>query len=176
MVSFAINEAGAVSVRVALRVRPLIQHELENGKIWVNCMQDDNQVLIGKDRSFTFDKVFDMNSPQQPIYEIWVKNLVLGWFSGYNATVLAYGQTGSGKTYTMGSGHTIGIDPNELGIIPRVITFVFDEISKRKKKAEFIIKWSFLEIYNEEIHDLLDTNVEAGVDRYISKGKDISIR
>jgi hypothetical protein len=53
---------------------------------------------------------------------------------------LAYGQTGSGKTFTMGSGHTIGIDQDQLGIIPRVITFIFDEIAKRNKKAEFIVK------------------------------------
>ena len=128
MASFSISEVGAVSVRVALRVRPLIQHEIENGKICVRSIEEDNQIIIGKDRSFTFDKVFDIETPQQPIFETCVKNLVLGWFSGYNATVLAYGQTGSGKTFTMGSGHTIGIDPDKLGIIPRVITFIFDEI------------------------------------------------
>ena len=176
MGSSEINEAGAVSVRVALRVRPLIQHELENGKICVSWTQEDNQIIIGKDRSFTFDKIFDINAPQQPIFETWVKNLVIGCFSGYNATVLAYGQTGSGKTFTMGSGHTIGIDSEKLGIIPRVITFIFDEISKRKKKAEFIVKWSFLEIYNEEIHDLLDSSAVTGVDRYLNTGKDITIR
>jgi hypothetical protein len=101
---------------------------------------------------------------------------VIGCFNGFNATVLAYGQTGSGKTYTMGSGHTIGIDPEQLGIIPRVISFIFDEISIRSKKAEFIVKCSFLEIYNEEIHDLLDASVEGGYDRYLNKGKDITIR
>lgn len=63
--------------------------------------------------------------------------------------MLAYGQTGSGKTYTMGSGQTAQIaNPSELGIIPRVIHLVFSEVSKRSQKAEFIIKASFLEIYN----------------------------
>lgn len=170
------NNQGACSVRVALRVRPLISLENENSKICVQWDLSENQIIIGKDRNFTFDKVFDMNSSQEPIYETWVKNLVLGWFHGFNATVLAYGQTGSGKTFTMGSGHTIGIEPNQLGIIPRVIEFIFDEISKRNKKAEFIVKWSFLEIYNEEIHDLLDSSAESGVDRYLNKGKDITIR
>lgn len=167
---------GACSVRVALRVRPLIEHEKQNGKIWVETYSEDNQIVIGKERSFTFDKVFGINWPQEPIFEICVKNLVLGWFKGFNATVLAYGQTGSGKTYTMGSGHTIGIQQEQLGIIPRVISFIFDEVEKRKKKAEFIIKCSFLEIYNEEIHDLLDSSCEGGVDRYLNKGKDITIR
>ena len=63
--------------------------------------------------------------------------------------MLAYGQTGSGKTYTMGSGFTLGIKEEELGIIPRVIRLVFEEENRRKQKAEFIIKCSFLEIYNE---------------------------
>ena len=60
--------------------------------------------------------------------------------------MLAYGQTGSGKTYTMGSGFTLGIKEEELGIIPRVIRLVFEEENRRKQKAEFIIKCSFLEI------------------------------
>jgi len=82
--------------------------------------------------------------------------LVLGCFEGYNATVLAYGQTGSGKTWTMGSGHTKDLREDELGVIPRVIKLIFDEVEKRKSKKEFIIKCSFLEIYNEELNDLLD--------------------
>lgn len=71
---------------------------------------------------------------------------------------MAYGQTGSGKTHTMGSGYTIGLKEEELGIIPRVIRMIFDEVEKRKSKAEFIIKCTFIEIYNEELHDLLDNN------------------
>lgn len=88
---------------------------------------------------------------------------MLGCFSGYNATVLAYGQTGSGKTHTMGSGYTIGLKDEELGIIPRVIKLIFNEVEKRKRKAEFIIKCTFLEIYNEDLNDLLDHgNIGAG--------------
>lgn len=83
-------------------------------------------------------------------------NLVLGCFVGFNATILAYGQTGSGKTFTMGSGYTIGVKEEDLGIIPRVIRMIFDEKEARKDKAEIIIKCSFLEIYNEELHDLLE--------------------
>jgi kinesin family protein 4/21/27 len=56
----------------------------------------------------------------------------------------------------MGSGFTLGIKEEELGIIPRVIRLVFEEENRRKQKAEFIIKCSFLEIYNEELIDLLD--------------------
>lgn len=56
----------------------------------------------------------------------------------------------------MGSGYTIGLKQEELGIIPRVIQLIFEEVDKRKVKAEFIIKCTFLEIYNEELNDLLD--------------------
>ena len=56
----------------------------------------------------------------------------------------------------MGSGYTIGLKDEDLGIIPRVIRLIFDEVDKRKQKAEFIIKCTFLEIYNEELNDLLD--------------------
>jgi hypothetical protein len=80
----------------------------------------------------------------------------------------------------MGSGYTIGLKQEELGIIPRVIQLIFDEVDKRKSKAEFIIKCTFLEIYNEELNDLLDHGVlsaggAAALERFIPK-KDISIR
>ena len=71
----------------------------------------------------------------------------------------------------MGSGYTIGLKDGELGIIPRVIKLIFDEVDKRKSKAEFIIKCTFLEIYNEELNDLLDHGSINGhsnvVDRFI---------
>lgn len=82
----------------------------------------------------------------------------------------------------MGSGYTIGLKDEELGIIPRVIRLIFDEVEKRKHKAEFIIKCTFLEIYNEELKDLLDhnnlssnTGNAAVIDRYIQKNE-ITIR
>jgi hypothetical protein len=56
----------------------------------------------------------------------------------------------------MGTTELAGLNEDEFGIVPRVINFVFDEIDKRKSKAEFVIKCTFLEIYNEELHDLLD--------------------
>jgi hypothetical protein len=79
-------------VRVAVRARPLVSKEMiESPNIIVKCNDQDNQLVIGKDRAFTFDKVFDIGTRQQDVFEICVKNLVLGCFQGYNATVLAYG-------------------------------------------------------------------------------------
>lgn len=140
-----------------MRVRPLVARELlESSNICIKSYEEDNQLVIGKDRAFTFDKVFDIATRQASVFDVCVKNLVLGCFSGYNATVLAYGQTGGGKTFTMGSGYTIGIKDSELGIIPRVIKLIFEEVDKRKHKADITIKCTFLEIFHEELHDLLD--------------------
>lgn len=95
--------------------------------------------------------------------------------------MLAYGQTGSGKTYTMGTTELAGLNKEEYGIVPRVIRFIFEEIEKRKHKAEFVIKCTFLEIYNEELHDLLDPATcmatESMTQYMIQKNqKEISIR
>ena len=119
-----------------------------------------------------------MDSRQETVFNECVKNLVLGCFVGFNATILAYGQTGSGKTFTMGSGYIVGVAEDDLGIIPRVIRLIFDEVEARKHKAEFIIKCSFLEIYNEELHDLLDSNVSntTMIDRIMPQKKEINIR
>lgn len=110
---------------------------------------------MGTEKMFAFDSVFSSDSNQTEIYKSCIENLLNGCFEGYNASILAYGQTGSGKTYTMGSNNWTNVNEQELGIIPRVIRDIFLEIDKKKEKVEFVIKASFLEIYNEEIVDLL---------------------
>ena len=147
------------SVGVAVRVRPLNNSEkAENSQGCVTIDYKDKLIIMGKDRSFTFDRVYGIDSKQEDIFEGCTKDLVLSVFGGYNATVLAYGQTGSGKTFTMGSGQVTNIKEEDIGIIPRVIRMIFNEVDRRKQQAEFNIKVSFLEIYNEEIHDLLESN------------------
>ena len=87
-------------------------------------------LIAGK--SFNFDTVFFAKSSQEAIFDKCTRNSVLGTFHGYNATILAYGQTGSGKTHTMGTGCTIGLPFEQVGIVPRVFKFIFDEIELRK--------------------------------------------
>uniref|UniRef100_A0A8C6N272 Kinesin family member 4 n=1 Tax=Mus spicilegus TaxID=10103 RepID=A0A8C6N272_MUSSI len=85
---------------------------------------------------------------------------VVSILPGYNATVLAYGQTGSGKTYSMGGAYTAEQEHDSaIGVIPRVIQLLFKEINK-KSDFEFTLKVSYLEIYNEEILDLLCSSRE----------------
>ena len=81
------------------------------------------------------------------------------FFEGFNATILAYGQTGSGKTWTMGSSAEANIPSQNEGIIPRVITHLFDQVRRREKEqpnCSYKVHVQFLEIYGEEIRDLLD--------------------
>lgn len=156
------------SVGVAVRVRPLNKTEKEqNSPVCIVVDSKEHKIITSKDKGFTFDQVFDSNSKQIEIFESCTKDLVLSIFAGYNATVLAYGQTGSGKTFTMGSAQMTDIKEEEIGIIPRVISMLFQEVEKRKSSTEFIIKASFLEIYNEEIKDLLDYN-RTGSEKSIS--------
>lgn len=145
-------------MRVALRIRPLVPKEVGEGcKQCIRCIPENTQVVIGNDKAFTYDYVFDTTSIQEDLYRETIIPLLEGFFNGYNATVLAYGQTGSGKTYSMGTAFTTCNETSEeRGVIPRLIETVFHWINERKEKTDFLLKASFLEIHNEEIHDLLN--------------------
>ncbi|CAI5665668.1 unnamed protein product [Oreochromis niloticus] len=154
------------SVRVALRIRPqLAREKIEGCHICTYVMPGEPQVILGKDKAFTYDFVFDMDSQQETIYGTCTEKLIEGCFEGYNATVFAYGQTGSGKTYTMGTGFDVNIVDEELGIIPRAVHHLFKGIEERRRTAqeqgrpvpEFKINAQFLELYNEEVLDLFDS-------------------
>ncbi|CAL1568959.1 unnamed protein product [Knipowitschia caucasica] len=154
------------SVRVALRIRPqLAKEKIEGCHICTYVMPGEPQVFLGKDKAFTYDHVFDMDTQQDSIYNHCTESLIEGCLEGYNATIFAYGQTGSGKTYTMGTGFDVNISEEELGIIPRAVNHLFRGIEQRKQQAseqgrpvpEFKINAQFLELYNEEVLDLFDT-------------------
>ncbi|TRY85850.1 hypothetical protein DNTS_011883 [Danionella cerebrum] len=154
------------AVRVALRIRPqLAREKIEGCHICTCVMPGEPQVILGKDKAFTYDHVFDMDSTQDAIYTDCTEKLIEGCFEGYNATVFAYGQTGSGKTYTMGTGFDVAVPAEELGIIPRAVTHLFRGIEQRQQAAaeqnrpapQFRISAQFLELYNEEVLDLFDT-------------------
>ncbi|KAL0573720.1 tubulin-dependent ATPase kip3 [Marasmius crinis-equi] len=102
-----------------------------------------------KDRRFMFDKVFNGESSQQDIYEGTAKPLLQGVLDGYNATVFAYGATGCGKT------HTISGTESDPGIIYQAMADLFQRIDDRKEEWITEVMVTFLEIYNEEIRDLL---------------------
>ncbi|XP_023278739.1 kinesin-like protein KIF21A isoform X2 [Seriola lalandi dorsalis] len=160
------------TVRVALRIRPqLAKEKIEGCHICTYVMPGEPQVVLGKDKAFTYDYVFDMDTQQDSIYTHCTERLIEGCLEGYNATIFAYGQTGSGKTYTMGTGFDVNIGEDGLGIIPRAVNHLFKGIEERRQAAteqgrpvpEFKINAQFLELYNEEVLDLFDStrDIEA---------------
>ncbi|XP_027714759.1 kinesin-like protein KIF21A isoform X6 [Vombatus ursinus] len=152
-------------VRISV-IRPqLAKEKIEGCHICTSVTPGEPQVFLGKDKAFTFDYVFDIESQQEQIYTQCIEKLIEGCFEGYNATVFAYGQTGAGKTYTMGTGFDVNIIEEEQGIISRAVKHLFKCIEEKKEIAikngvpppDFKVNSQFLELYNEEVLDLFDT-------------------
>ncbi|KAI9000969.1 P-loop containing nucleoside triphosphate hydrolase protein [Trametes punicea] len=102
-----------------------------------------------KDRRFIFDRVFRHDATQQEVYQGTARPLLNNLLDGYNATIFAYGATGCGKT------HTISGTDTDPGIIYLTMADLFQEIEDRKEDYNIDVAVTFLEIYNEEIRDLL---------------------
>jgi centromeric protein E len=139
-------------IYVAVRVRPLINQEVVKGNYW---RVEDNHISLHNalgtpisGYSYTFDHVFGYNSKNVDIYEVHTKDVIEAAVNGFNGTVFAYGQTSSGKTYTMQGSQ------EDLGIIRLSVYNVFKNIQSISDR-EFLIRVSYMEIYNEEINDLL---------------------
>ena len=167
------------SVKVCIRMRPLLQHE--DAEFWqvneststiftANAYDNHTDLLsdsyslsnlpnrdikralmdsIYSPQSFTFDKVYDVEANSQMIYKEICRDLTKSVINGFNSSIFMYGQTTSGKTFTM-----LG-SPNSPGILPCALRDVFNMISKEENRDSFNVYCSYIEIYNENIHDLL---------------------
>ncbi|KAL8496794.1 hypothetical protein ACS0TY_020464 [Phlomoides rotata] len=152
-----------VNVNVIVRCRPLSEDEIRlRTPVVITCNDNRREVCAAQniankqiDRTFNFDKVFGPSSQQKDLYEQAVSPIVHEVLEGYNCTIFAYGQTGTGKTYTMegGARKKNGEFPNDAGVIPRAVKQIFDILEAQN--AEYNMKVTFLELYNEEITDLL---------------------
>ncbi|KAI8562998.1 hypothetical protein RHMOL_Rhmol03G0079800 [Rhododendron molle] len=156
-----------VNVQVLLRCRPFSEDELRNNAPQVvTCNEYQREVAVSQniagkhiDRVFTFDKVFGSSAQQRDLYDQAVVPIVHEVLEGFNCTIFAYGQTGTGKTYTMegeckrSKSGPNGELPQEAGVIPRAVKQIFDTLEGQN--AEYSVKVTFLELYNEEITDLL---------------------
>ncbi|KAK9194126.1 hypothetical protein WN944_004828 [Citrus x changshan-huyou] len=156
-----------VNVQVLLRCRPFSEEELKNNAPQVvTCNEYQREVAVSQsiagkhiDRVFTFEKVFGPSAQQRDLYEQAVVPIVNEVLEGFNCTIFAYGQTGTGKTYTMegeckrSKSGPNGELPPEAGVIPRAVQQIFDTLESQN--AEYSVKVTFLELYNEEITDLL---------------------
>ncbi|KAK8939766.1 125 kDa kinesin-related protein [Platanthera guangdongensis] len=153
-----------VNVQVIVRCRPLNDGEMRvNTPTVISCNEQHREIsavqsIANKqiDKTFTFDKVFGPSSLQNDLFEQAVSPIVSEVLEGYNCTIFAYGQTGTGKTYTMEGGVVkakSGEFPSDAGVIPRSVRGIFDKLEAQN--AEYSMKVTFLELYNEEITDLL---------------------
>ncbi|KAL3469362.1 P-loop containing nucleoside triphosphate hydrolase protein [Aspergillus californicus] len=120
-------------------------------------------------KTYTFDKVFSAAADQVTVYEDVVCPIVNEMLAGYNCTIFAYGQTGTGKTYTMSGDmtDTLGILSDNAGIIPRALYSLFGRLAD----TESIVKCSFIELYNEELRDLLSAEENAKLKIYENEKK-----
>ena len=169
------NDSKSENIKVCVRIRPLSPQELGRGdKKSVEPHSSDQLIYNHKNirRSYTYNLVFGENSSQEDIfYNCSINKLLDNAMDGYSVTIFAYGQTGSGKTYTiMGRDDSINekILSNDKysGIMPKSIKYIWSAVKNRKEK--YYIKVSFLEIYNEQINDLLDpghTNLQIRWDQ-----------
>ncbi|XP_048342313.1 kinesin-like protein KIF18A [Sphaerodactylus townsendi] len=104
---------------------------------------------LNKDLKFVFDAVFDENSSQLEVFEHTTKTMLDGFLNGYNCTVLAYGATGAGKTHTM-----LG-SPQDPGVMYLTMVELYNSMNRMKEEKHCAIAVSYLEVYNEQIRDLL---------------------
>lgn len=133
-------------VNVALKVRPLSRREISEGRKEIISFNASNTVILDG-KLFDYDYVFGPNSSQLEIFNSAVLPLLRRYFEGCNGTIFAYGQTGSGKTYSMGTEATMCDESSEeRGVIPRLITTVFDWIDQKKDTSEFRLSATFLEV------------------------------
>uniref|UniRef100_A0A674HX16 Kinesin-like protein n=1 Tax=Terrapene triunguis TaxID=2587831 RepID=A0A674HX16_9SAUR len=160
-------------VRVVVRVRPQNQKEKEGNFSKVLHVVDKHMLVFdpkeeevsffhgkkiayrdinkrkNKDLKFVFDAVFDENSSQLEVFEHTTKTVLDGFLNGYNCTVLAYGATGAGKTYTM-----LG-SPKEPGVMYLTMMDLYNCMDQMKEEKLCTVAVSYLEVYNEQIRDLL---------------------
>ncbi|XP_071225391.1 kinesin-like protein KIF3C isoform X2 [Salvelinus alpinus] len=161
------------TVKVVVRCRPLnrkdaagvtgtpggrggiIEMDVDRGQVVLR----NPRALPGEPRkTFTFDSVYDASSRQRDLYDETVRPLIHSVLDGFNGTIFAYGQTGTGKTYTM---QGEWLEPERRGVIPNAFEHVFTQIARSTADRQYLVRASYLEIYREEIRDLLDPNVHA---------------
>ncbi|KAJ3393873.1 Kinesin-like protein kif9 [Entophlyctis sp. JEL0112] len=153
-------------VKVIIRTRPTVDFEnsfikfdADNKNVHIHIPKGSDGGFINNQQEnwdFRFDNILH-NASQDKVYEECATSIVKSVMEGYHGTIMAYGQTGAGKTFTM-TGATENY--KHRGLIPRAISHIFREIADRPQMA-FTVRISYLEIYNEQIADLLSPSPTA---------------
>ncbi|CZT13544.1 related to chromosome-associated kinesin KIF4 [Rhynchosporium agropyri] len=122
-------------------------------------------------KTYHFDKVFAPAADQSMIYDDVVTPILDEMFAGFNCTIFAYGQTGTGKTYTMSGDMdtTAGMLSEAAGIIPRALHALFNKLELND--VENFVKCSFIELYNEELRDLISADENTKLKIYDDTSK-----
>ncbi|OMJ26006.1 putative kinesin-related protein [Smittium culicis] len=186
IVSSSSNDDKEINIQVVVRCRGLSEKEKKDKTPRVITVP----MITGKDviyksgsvnRTYTFDKVFGPDADQETVYQEVAMPILKEVLQGFNCTIFAYGQTGTGKTFTMEGnmnapipdrssevGVAKGFDPDRLakkgvpaeaGIIPRVLQRMFYLLDQ--STSEYSVSVSHLELYNEELRDLLSDNDDS---------------
>jgi kinesin family protein 11 len=143
-----------------LLIRPRNQREIrENSNVCVTTQSNQVQIKVPNcetTKTYSFDKVFGPNASQAKIFDEVVRGMLREVLLGYNCTIFAYGQTGTGKTYTMEG--DLSEPSSGSGIIPRALYSLFEQL---QDTMEYSVRVSYMELYNEELKDLLSPDNDA---------------
>ncbi|KAI6227433.1 Kinesin-like protein [Aphelenchoides fujianensis] len=152
---------GGETIRVIVRCRPMSAQEIAQGHRCAVTVDSGREVIEVRNpaeadqppKSFTFDSVYGPDSKQMDLYYESFRDLVDSVLNGFNGTIFAYGQTGSGKTHTMEGKHD---DPDLRGVIPNAIEHIFQHIAASTSQQQYLVRASYLEIYQDEVRDLMN--------------------
>jgi len=183
------------AIKVAVRCRVFLPFEIKQGNTEsvVHVLPNEGikikplqQTSLDPSRyQFTFDATYGNDSTQAQVFNKSVKPLVDSCLLGYNATIIAYGQTGAGKTHTIlgqtdQSDHSVSPeeDQSEAGVIPRALRALFRTLEEDKngstkdKKFDYDVKVQFIELYGEDVRDLLQNDPSNSPKLSIRDGTD----
>lgn len=161
-------EGAGEFVQVVARIRPMLQFELARGDDYCIKVIDQQTLQLNKGagvKSFRFNRVIDESASQSDVFhQSNCAKIINSALEGYSTTLFAYGQTGSGKTYTIAGNEEklskdVYVSDDTEGIIPRSVRYLWQQMAQRQEN--FYIKASFMEIYNEQLNDLLDPSSEG---------------
>jgi kinesin family member 11 len=171
------KEEDVTNVKVVVRSRPINKIEKIH-PVSIKTIPKRKEVIVHSkniEKSFILDHVFSPNTTQKELFDSCIKPLVDEVLQGYNCTIFAYGQTSTGKTYTMEGkrGENNELIEEEQGVIPRCVEHIVNYL--KKQKSEYTIKLSCLELYNEEIQDLL-SNEKKQIRLFDEKNKSVNVQ
>ncbi|ODN03319.1 Kinesin-like protein KIF3A [Orchesella cincta] len=175
-----ISSAPSENIKVAVRCRPISRKEEEGScRNIVDIDTSSKTVTVfpptssDQPKSFSFDHVFPPNATQDDVYNAIASPIVQNVLDGYNGTIFAYGQTGTGKTFTMEGDKDI---PHLKGIIPKSFAQIYRSISETGDDQSFLVRCSYLEIYNENIIDLLSKDQNRFLELKENKDREVYVK